>query len=348
MELKLEKTEWHVADKTARAQAATVFGDKIRPGRHKDDNRQPTDAYGHGIPVYGVPLGDPEYVKRYLQIALEACERRVRDTVIKLYESNAQSLWAYIFHCFTQDAQYWARNVPPSQTHEMLQQFDSLLLWAASKALGTHTSELTRSSNSLAMRRLRLPARAGGAGLRDIAQVAPAAYLAAFSSAMRRMTHGDPDARGPYSIGFLHNQLSSYLVTAPQGHPDPNVALREIAAQANTLPMVAEANRAHKLIYDELETARAEGLLGDGAPNPLPPQLTGEGLDPTIMTPGEGLPPIRRGIQYTLTLARETAIAARLRKEAFSHSQQTFAALPPEERMQLHAAALTSGQEGHQ
>jgi len=69
---------------------------------------------------------------------------------------------------------------------------------------------------------------------------------------------------------------------------------------------------------------------------------------PTILTPGEGLPKItKRGIQYTLTLARDPASTrAQPRKEVCTLSPQAFADLAPTDSMRLHAAVLTTGPEG--
>ena len=100
---------------------------------------------------------------------------------------------------------------------------------------------------------------------------------------------------------------------APIGADDD---LRHLAAKGSHLPLIKEAIKAHTLLYQEFEDKANHPCkpLGEEPTNPLPAQLTGEGLTEITEIPVEGAPPTTRGIQCKLTKEREE-----LRLEVLKH-----------------------------
>ena len=292
-----------------------LFGG-ILPGRHKDENREPTDEHGHGLSVYGCPLGDEKYTKHFLKRKLQLVRHRITHTANELAQTETQTLWAFVYYCFTQDAQYWAQNLPPSLTKDFLREFDDLVLDTVARCFDTTRETLVNCKFS--MKRLRLPVKMGGAGVREMCDVAPAAFLGAFAKSMRRMTD-ETLLGGAVARGFLHDHLHALFAPLDECNrvkKDEQGDLESLSRRGNHLPMVQEAEAAHKQIYDELKEALDEGLYGPNVTHtPLPPTMTGKGLTTTVKSL-IGAAPTERGIQHTITNYRETPRHLRLLRTA--------------------------------
>jgi len=119
--------------------------------------------------VGGVPIGDAEYVRAVMdQQATEICEL-IENTATEL-QSKPHAFWSCLY--------YWLRHMPPRQTIGAAARVDRALLTAA-YSLGYDSI----FEDQLTLRRLRLPARMRGCGIRSRVWLAPIAYAASFIEA---------------------------------------------------------------------------------------------------------------------------------------------------------------------
>ena len=130
------------------------------------------DAVGRGIPIAGVPVGDEDYVAAYLGHKANQTVSKIETVVTKLRDLHVQSLYSATLHCLNPMLQYWTQHNYPEQITARARTVDHAVLAAVTMCFGTDILD-----NDVAMRRLRLPARRYGGGLRSLVDVAPAAFV---------------------------------------------------------------------------------------------------------------------------------------------------------------------------
>ena len=111
--------------------------------------------------VGGVPIGDAEYVRAVMdQQATEICEL-IENTATEL-QSKPHAFWSCLYYSLAPRIDYWLRHMPPRQTIGAAARVDRALLTAA-YSLGYDSI----FEDQLTLRRLRLPARMRGCGIRS-------------------------------------------------------------------------------------------------------------------------------------------------------------------------------------
>ena len=102
----------------------------------------------------------------------------VAKTVQHLNAAEPQALWAAIQHCCQSRFDFWLRHCDPSQTQEVVEIVDAAVMQAAALAMRQDFGELR--ADHFIWRRLRLPSRMRGCGLRDRRLVAHIAFVSCF------------------------------------------------------------------------------------------------------------------------------------------------------------------------
>ena len=95
-------------------------------------------------------------------------------------------LWAILFYCLQPRLDYWLRLLPTDITRSAAQAVDAALLSTVEAAgrPGMFAEDDGTPAEGVMLRRLRLPARRKGAGVRSRLELAPAAYCASAVEAM--------------------------------------------------------------------------------------------------------------------------------------------------------------------
>ena len=152
---------------------------------------------GYGLEVGGVPIGDANYVAAYL--GRKAVETMSTITTIKskLRDRHLQSLYAVAYHCMVPMFQHWVQHCYPEDVQIAAALVDNAMLDVAATCIGEHIG-----TDMFALRRLQMPARMYGGGLRSMADVAPAAFLGTLCATLPLFA--DRQATdGTVSPGFL-------------------------------------------------------------------------------------------------------------------------------------------------
>jgi hypothetical protein len=145
----------------------------------------------HGILVAGVPIGTAEFVAQHVQRKGEEIVSQINDTIARLHFSPHHA-WAALFYCLTSRLDYLLQHLPPSVMMGAARDVDDAITRMA-EACG-YQGMFLDGAGDLSLRRLRLPARFRGCGLRSRQGLAPAAFAANFATAAAAFlpSGGDP------------------------------------------------------------------------------------------------------------------------------------------------------------
>ena len=122
---------------------------------------------------------------------------KINNISSKLRSRHLQSLYSVTYYCLAPLFQYWLQHCYPEDVREAATTVDAGISSVAARCI----SEAVRT-DGLTLRRLRLPARKFGGGLRSLVDVAPAAFLGTVCKVLphfvdRRLPNGE------HQIGFL-------------------------------------------------------------------------------------------------------------------------------------------------
>ncbi|KAK7230707.1 hypothetical protein SO694_00078197 [Aureococcus anophagefferens] len=132
--------------------------------RAQDRAQQFAVVHDGGILVSGVPMGEPEYAESNLTSKLEDTMSYVNKVTTQLRSSSSQALWLLLLWCMSTRVDYWAQTLYVSAPRIFLADFDTAVTSAASDAFGEAGPLIL--ADDLARKRLRMPIRHGGGGLR--------------------------------------------------------------------------------------------------------------------------------------------------------------------------------------
>ena len=155
-----------------------------------------------GIIVGGVPIGSNVFVRIKLHEKATEIVEYIDATVERLSE-HPHALWAALYYCCQSRFDYWLRHVAPYFTTGPAGLIDDALMRAVTVLTyqGCADDPLTR-------RRLRLPARLRGCGLRDRRKLAPVAFAACFIEAAEQMIDRSSLPGGPKDLRGYFPQLA--------------------------------------------------------------------------------------------------------------------------------------------
>ena len=97
---------------------------------------------------------------------------KIETVVTKLRDLHVQSLYTATQYCLNPMFQYWTQHNYPADVARHAQAVDNAILAAVTMCLGRGILD-----DDVAMRRLRLPAKKYGGGIRSLVDVAPAAFV---------------------------------------------------------------------------------------------------------------------------------------------------------------------------
>ena len=130
---------------------------------------------GRGIPIAGVPVGDAAYINAFLGHRSNRMLSKIETVVTKLRDLHVQSLYTATMYCLAPMFQYWTQHCYPADVMHHARAVDNGVLAAITMCVGPGILD-----DDIAVRRLRLPARKFGGGVRSLADVAPAAFVGTF------------------------------------------------------------------------------------------------------------------------------------------------------------------------
>ena len=247
-----------------------------------------------GILVSGVPVGDPAFIQAHLAAEAAGQSSYINKILTKLSPLSLQATWCLLARCANARMTHVARAVDPDIGRPAFEAFDAAMLDAAASSFGEAGRFLLRDDEAgrIARRRLRMPVRFGGCGLRSTAETADAAFCAAvadtvpalaatvpgattgakagFMPGLRSLRGFDPGARGhlrPFlggsspcaaAFGRAWGRLRA-AVSDDDGHPPENGPLAEEAASAGA----GREGHSQGAITGQIEARRAGVLTAD-------------------------------------------------------------------------------------
>ena len=152
---------------------------------------------GYGVLVGGVPVGDALFVQAVLDDKTLKAMSKSNSIVTKLRDAHLPSVWTMLQYAIQPLFHYWLQHCYPSDCVQQARQLDDFNIAIAGICIPG-----VNSGRSTVARRLRLPARLYGGGIRSLVELSPAAFCATVCRAMPRMT--DSFSRlGERRTGFM-------------------------------------------------------------------------------------------------------------------------------------------------
>ena len=173
------------------------------------DGIDPTvDAYGagFGIAVGGVPVGDETFVRGFVDGKVDEASEHIQKTTDKLRGIHCQSLWAQVSFCLRPKIDHLAQTCYGSAGVAVaFQRFDDSIRSATEASVQQTLSDIDAPTT----RRLALPARLFGCGLRRVSETAAASFAGSVCRVAPALI--DSNVRGELRRGFMHEQLAPML-----------------------------------------------------------------------------------------------------------------------------------------
>eukprot|EP00873_Tetraselmis_striata_P036179 jgi/Tetstr1/456443/TSEL_043171.t1 len=184
------------------------------------------------------------------------------------HRGRAPHAWAVLKHCMQHKAGYWLRNCLPSEVETFAEAVDATVLAAVERVLGVsfdpskygtdtnpvvtdflaellhdpdpmaaEVATLSEDALARARKRLHLPTRLKGAGIRRMATVRDAAFIGCMNAILPRFLTRNAGTPTP-TLGFFDPQLGSAILAIPTARTVmiPHDELREVAAGYLFLP----------------------------------------------------------------------------------------------------------------
>ena len=161
---------------------------------------------GSGLNVCNIPVGDDGYVQSYLSSKASDVVSQIRKITLGLRDF-ANEEWCALYYSSSHQWDYWATHALPRDSLPHSADVDVALLVAATSATGVDFT-----GNEIERRRLRLPARLRGGGVRSHVETTAAAFCGAVNQAVPRFIDRTDDA-GEFVAGFFPS-LASVLARA--------------------------------------------------------------------------------------------------------------------------------------
>jgi hypothetical protein len=166
----------------------------------------------YGVMCYGVPIGSEEYTKLALAGKCDEIASISSKLINTLGSSHKQQLWLLTLFSTARKFEYFARHCYPDHSRDACTRFDAIIHEQATHALG-----VSLDHDRFATARLALPRRYRGAGLRKMADVAPAAFCGAMVQAVPSFLDVWADAANPASDVTQRGMLELPQVVAAVG-----------------------------------------------------------------------------------------------------------------------------------
>ena len=186
-----------------------------------------------GIVVSGVPLGEVRFVEAHLAGVVDDTMSKINQITTTLRDRHSQALWSLAYHCMQSKFHYWLQHCHPDAVQAAAERFDAGLLDVVRLCVGDGVA-----TDELVLRRLRLPARMYGGGLRSCAHLAPAAFIGTLCRVVPLLADGR-DTDGTAAPGFMP------VLTQALGIPADTAAspLQHLQAFLSTRSRLADSLR---------------------------------------------------------------------------------------------------------
>ena len=138
----------------------------------------------HGVIVGGVPIGEPAFVAEHMRREADEIVSYIQKTVTQLHDSP-HALWAALYYSAQHKFDYWLRHMPPAEVGDAAARIDAAMIQAVEAV-----SYVGMCGDGYARRRVHLPARMRGCGIRSLTMLAPIAYCACFIESAEVMLDG--------------------------------------------------------------------------------------------------------------------------------------------------------------
>ena len=149
-----------------------------------------------GIKVAGVPVGSSGFVALFMEQKASNVMSKISIVFDKLRSTHLQSLYSVLFYALAPLFHFWIQHCYPCDCLAAATRVDSSLLAVADHCVPGLTAD------SIALRRLRLPARMYGGGIRSLVDVSHAAFVGAFCRSVPLMLDRH-DVHGCLQSGFM-------------------------------------------------------------------------------------------------------------------------------------------------
>ena len=148
-----------------------------------------------------IPVGTDEYVQTYLAEKAHVVVSNVNKISFELTD-NSNEAWCLLYYSSAHQWDYWATHAYPRDSLGPSAIVDAALLGAAERATGVGLSNNQDAIAAVWRRRLRLPARLRGGGIRAHVETAAASFVGSVNQALPRLID-HTDAAGGHVAGLL-------------------------------------------------------------------------------------------------------------------------------------------------
>ena len=159
--------------------------------RHSGPVPQHGQVIGYGIKVAGIPLGDAAFVEETLKRKGDKLELKFDQVTSRLEAAHGWQLFSILRYCLRPTGDYFARLLFPSDAEPLMERIDDLVTATAQASFGQDISPqgpLGQRAAELLAKRMRLPKRMDGTGLRSLLVLSrTTAFVAATLDALPRM-----------------------------------------------------------------------------------------------------------------------------------------------------------------
>ena len=152
-----------------------------------------------GMKVLGTPLGQPEFVKVFLEGVIRK-HGKLADMVTKV--GDVQCAWLLMFYCVKNRANYYCRTVPPDQSSDFASAHDKQLWECLGGILNIDVELIQEPWKILGA----LPITKGGLSLRSAFETRTSAYWASWADCLEMIQKRHPDIAASVLEGLHRNE----------------------------------------------------------------------------------------------------------------------------------------------
>ena len=162
-------------------------------------------AIYYGIDACGVPIGDEDYVKASLEVLADKAVGVITQTTVLLSQVCQHSSFTVIRLSHQHMSTHILRSIRPEIAHSYAESIDTAILHSVEAA-----TSCTFPEGSIARRRLHLPVRDKGGGIRSAVETSKAAFIGGFCAAVNNFID-NKDKEGIVHKGLYHDSLVNVL-----------------------------------------------------------------------------------------------------------------------------------------
>lgn len=227
----------------------------LRPNQFSITGVDVNGVIHSGMLVGGCPVGSAEYVQHHISQRFETIVSEATSLKNQLQSNDPMALWTLTQRCIQHQSAHWMQHCYPSDVKAGLELVQEQLDALASASWGS--TEIL--DDDIGRQRVRLAVRDGGAGLRDLVDVQPAAFVGACWQTLPQLVNHE-GSDGTTAAGFFPHLVNLFGVGAFDA--DRLGAGRFTGLCGGSSRLGAEYKAAYLAMQGEMAAAdRAEGPL---------------------------------------------------------------------------------------